>query len=51
MGLLVGEADKCKDISQSLDIDIVLVIGEIIFTFFEIFQCSPFESSWHGVWL
>ena len=49
VGLLLGH--KGKEISQSLDINILLIIGEIIFTFFEIFQCSSFESSWHGVWL
>ena len=43
MGLLVGH--KGKEISQTLDVNVLLVIGEIIFTFFELFQCSPFESS------
>ena len=34
MGFLVGEAGKkCKEMSQSLEIDILLVIDEIIFTF------------------
>ena len=39
MGLLLGVAGhKCKEISQSLDINILLIIGEIIFTFFEFFS-------------
>ena len=34
VGFLVGEAGKkCKEMSQSLEINILLVIDEIIFTF------------------
>ena len=36
VGLLLGH--KGKEISQSLGIDILLIIGEIIFTFFEFFS-------------